>query len=502
MIQVSNLSVSYGSLTALRSLNLNIAEGECVLVTGPSGCGKSTLARVLAGLIPHAVPAKMEGAVIVSGRDVTDFTVAELAQTVGSVFQNPTSQLFHLRVEDDIAFGPRNLGLSREEVAQRVDWALDAVGIPDLRGRHPARLSGGEQQLVAIAAAMAMKPRVLVLDEPTASLDVDGTQHLVAALKGLRQELGMTIVLIEHRLAEVTQLASRAVIMNRGEIVADGDLLEVLSDRQTLFQLGIRRPVENPITPWESLLTPNGRVPADEEPLIRLDGISAGYNGLPAIEDISLMIYPGEFVALVGGNGAGKSTIGLVMAGLLKPFTGTLIYEREKGPRPGLDVSLLFQNPADQLFTDSVDEEVSFGPHNYRRFDPALHDQTMAKADLLAVERRRPFALSVGQQQRTALAACLSLRPRLLILDEPTLGQDWGHLQRLMDFLVELNHSGIAVLLITHDYKLVHRYAKRVVLIENGRISLDGRLQEEREDYIDKPTHPLKFGAMAREDDR
>jgi energy-coupling factor transport system ATP-binding protein len=482
MIQIRDLSVRYGPVTALQLLQLDIAEGQCVLINGPSGCGKSTLARVLSGLIPHTIPAQMTGSVQIAGLNVLTHSVAELAQYVGAVFQNPSTQLFHLRVEDDVAFGPRNLGLDDEEVTRRVTWALNAAGIAALRHRNPAELSGGQRQLVTIAAALAMQPKILVLDEPMASLDVTGTINVVAALRKLQRELGITIVLIEHRLAEVAQLVERIVVMDQGQIVADGPLDDVLEDRLFLHQMGLRRPVNAPLAAWESLLVPNGRPKDDIEPLITLREISAGYNGKPVIEAADLTIYPGEFVALVGDNGAGKSTLALVAAGLLKPSAGTLHHQGRKKPRPGLDVSLLFQDPTEQLFTDSVDEEVAFGPRNYGRFDDQVHELTLAEADLVALRSRGPIALSMGQQQRTALAACLSLRPRLLILDEPTLGQDWGHLQRLMDFLATLNRQGLTILLITHDYKLVHRYAGRVVLMEKGRIILDGQLRDKEGD--------------------
>ena len=196
----------------------------------------------------------------------------------------------------------------------------------------------------------------------------------------------------------------------------------------------------------------------------------AGYNGHDVLQGVNLAIYPRDFVALVGSNGAGKSTLALVIAGLRKPRRGQIRFADGRRPRPGLDVALLFQNAADQLFTDSVDEEVAFGPRNYDRFQPADHAQVMREADLEVLAARRPLQLSVGQQQRTALGACLALHPRLVILDEPTLGQDWGHLQRLMDFLCQLNATGTAVLLISHDYKLVHRYAKQILYMEDGRI--------------------------------
>jgi energy-coupling factor transporter ATP-binding protein EcfA2 len=477
MIRVHNLSVHYGLVPALKHVNLEIPQGQCVLIAGPSGCGKSTLARVLTGLIPHVVPARIDGEVSVASLEVPANSVAELARHVGAVFQNPSTQLFHLRVDDEVAFGVRNLDLPEDQVQRRVAWALAAVGLEGFEDRRPAELSGGQKQRLVIATALAMKPQVLVLDEPTASLDVPGTQQVMATLKALRERLGLTIVLIEQRLAEAARLADRVVIIAEGTIVANSRPEQVLSNRHLLHRLGLRRPTDEPSEDWRKLLAPNGRPPHDTQPLLELHEVSAGYNGKTAITGVDLSLYPGEFVALVGDNGAGKSTLGMVAAGLLKPTHGRVEYEGGKRPRGGLDVAMLFQNPLDQLITDLVDEEVAFGPQNYSKFEVGFHRQTLEATDLLSLRARRPSSLSAGQQQRTALASCLALQPKLLILDEPTLGQDWGHMQRLMDFVVRLNQMGTTIVLITHDYKLVHRYAIRTILMEAGRITLDGRLR-------------------------
>ena len=345
MIQVRDLRVQYGQIQALDVPRLDIGRGECVLVNGPSGCGKSTLARVFSGLIPHALRAQMKGSVRIAGLDVQAHSPAELAQHIGAVFQNPATQLFHLRVENELAFGPRNLGLDEEEVAGRVQWALSAAGISALRDRNPAELSGGQKQLVAIAAALAMQPQILILDEPTASLDVASTAMVLSALRKLRAEFGITIVIIEHRLAEVAQLAERILVMDDGRIVVDAPLQEVLDDRQFLRQMGLRRPVDAPLASWESLLRPNGRPPSGIEPLIAMQGISAGYNGRPVIEGLDLALYPGEFAALVGDNGAGKSTLALVAAGLLKPAAGVMRFDGRKRPRPGWMFRSCFRIP-------------------------------------------------------------------------------------------------------------------------------------------------------------
>ena len=319
-----------------------------------------------------------------------------------------------------------------------------------------------------------MRPEVLVLDEPTASLDVPNTQQVLAVLRKLQASFGMTVVLIEHRLSAILPQVDRVLLLEAGRVVADGTPQEVLSDRQRRRQLGLRRPAEESMSAWSKLIQSNGQVTTKNAPLLTLSQISAGYNRRKVVHNVDLTIYPGDFIALVGDNGAGKSTLAQVAAGLIKPSAGKVSFQGSKRPRPGLDVTMLFQNPADQLFTDSVDEEVRFGPENYGRFTPQLHQEILTETDLVSLRRRSPLALSVGQQQRAALAACIALQPRLVILDEPTLGQDWGHLQRLMDYLGQLNERGTAVLLISHDFKLVYRYARRVILMEKGRIKMAG----------------------------
>jgi energy-coupling factor transport system ATP-binding protein len=481
MIAIRNLTVHYGAVAALHDVSLEVPAGQIVLVTGPSGCGKSTLVRVLSGLVPHMLPAKISGTVRVAGCDPEKHTVAELAQQVGTVLQNSATQLFHLEVADDVAFGPRNLGLPEAEVQESVRWALAAVGASGLRNQKTSRLSGGQKQLVALAAALAMRPEVLVLDEPTASLDVAGTLNLVQTLRKLNREQGMTMLIVEHRLAEVYHLAKRVVVLNEGRVVMDSAVEDSLPQSKMWRVLGLRRPAAEPPTAWEKLLQANGPPPIGTQPLLEMEQLAAGYNGTPCIHDITLALYPGEFVALVGDNGAGKSTLALTAAGLMKPTAGKLRFAGGQKSRPGRDVSLLFQNPTDQLFTDSVAEEVAFAPDNFDCLDHRHQEQLLAAADLVGLQARPPLALSLGQQQRTALAACLALKPRLIILDEPTLGQDWGHLQRLMAYLRQLNKQGVTIWLITHDFKLVHRYARRVLYMEHGRITLDGRIREQEE---------------------
>jgi energy-coupling factor transport system ATP-binding protein len=307
---------------------------------------------------------------------------------------------------------------------------------------------------------------------------------VLATLRRLNRRQGMTVVLVEHRLAAAMPFAHRLLIMDQGRVVAEGTPELLLQDRRLREVYGLRRPAATTRAPggWRNLLTSHHADPQTAEPLLRLQDVTAGYGRERVLHDINLTIRSGEFAAIVGRNGAGKSTLARVIAGLLRPARGRVSFygadrPRPGRPRPGQDVSLLFQNPLDQIFADSVDDELSFGPHNFGRFDAQFHDSLLLQADLYGLRRRCPTHLSVGQQQRCVLAACLALQPRLLILDEPTLGQDWAHLQQLMDFVQTLNERGIAILLISHDYKIVYRYARRVLLLDEGRIVLDGAPQ-------------------------
>jgi energy-coupling factor transporter ATP-binding protein EcfA2 len=449
VIETHGLAVRYPEAHGLRSVDLSIPAGSFVLVGGPSGGGKTTLAHALMGLIPQTVPAEVTGRVSVAGLDPRQHSVARLATRAGLVFQNPASQLFNGTVTEEVAFGPRNLGLGPEEVADRVAYALEAVGCAHLRHRTVRHLSGGEQQRVAIAAVLAMRPSALILDEPAANLDTEGIRLLVETLVRLQRqssrEKPVTLVVIEHRLAPFLPHADRLVWLAEGQVVADGPPAATLARLQ--------------LAPAAHLPPP---APSDA-PLVTLQGITAGYNGRPILRDCSFTLHQGDFAALVGPNGSGKTTLARVLAGVLRPRRGRVVWHAGRRSRR---VGLLQQNPLHQLVCDTVAEEICFSVGNRGiagdgKVDAEV-DAVLTQTDLLALRDRPIQTLSAGQQQRAALAATLSVQPALLILDEPTVGQDRRHLIQVMDFVAELNRTGQTVLLITHDGELVERYAGRV----------------------------------------
>lgn len=471
-VAVEGLSVRYGSRQALRDVDLSVRSGECVLLAGASGSGKSTLVRCLNRLIPQCVPGEVSGRVLIDGLPIDELSVAALSRRIGMVFQNPRTQLLNVRVEDEVAFGPRNLGLDDAEVERRVGKALDAVGLSHLRPRTTHTLSGGELQRLAIAAVLAMGPGLLVLDEPMANLDSEGTRALIDTVGRLNREEGVTVIIIEHRLGPAAAIAERTIVLEGGEVAADGPTQEVLGDETLLGQLGLRQPSDDVHGTWRELVEP---WPLDAgEPMVTLRGVSAGQGRQPALVDIDLTIMRGEFVALVGDNGAGKSTLARVVAGLLRPSKGAVSYGGRRRLRPGSGVGMLFQDPTAQLLCDTVEQEVALGPCNLGRHDAAAIDGVLAAADLTAYRHRAVYGLSLGEQQRLAVAAVLSMAPDLLILDEPTVGQDWAHMGHFMEAVRQLNQAGSTVLLISHDYQLVQDSASRVVVLDKGRVVADG----------------------------
>jgi energy-coupling factor transport system ATP-binding protein len=513
LIKLENVTFYYNETNkpALRDVSLKIEGGELVLVTGSSGGGKSTLCRLLNGLIPHFYGGKLAGRVEINGLDVTKHSTKEMATTVGMIFQDPENQLVATDVEREIAFGLENLAFPRDLIARRIEESLDTLGISALRYRQTHELSGGEKQKVAIASVLALHPDILVLDEPTSELDPKGAEDVLSMVKRLNDELGITVILIEHRLDRVAHLADRVVILHEGKVIADGKPREIMSDKETdNIGLGIppiadltRRLKDRgakiegiPLTVKEGRLmlgevfrdAKNNHLCREDKkfdglPVIEIKNLSYTYpDGPPALKNVSLSICEGEFIAIMGRNASGKTTLAKHLNGLLKPTKGSVRIT-------GIDttstttaelarvVGYLFQNPNDHLFADTVEEEIVFTLKNMGLGKQELASRTseiLKRFELNGYREQYPRSLSGGERQRVALASVLAASPGILILDEPTRGMDHGLKRELMEFLNDYRSKGNTVVLITHDVEMVSEYTDRVILMSEGRMVVEG----------------------------
>jgi energy-coupling factor transport system ATP-binding protein len=438
LARVSHLTFAYPQSTApaLRDFSLEIEPGELVAVFGPSGSGKSTLLRALAGLVPHFHGGRFEGRVEVTGRDTRTARPAELAGTVATVFQDPEEQVVLGRVDREVAFGLENLGIRPEEIVPRAEAALAAVGAGHLVGRNVAELSGGELQRVCLASALALRPQLLLLDEPTSQLDpaaAEGFLDLVASLD-------IAVVIAEQRPRRVLEHADRILFMDHGRLLLDA----AAPDGETW--LGEHRPG------WLGHQT-NGSKMASGQSICRFDGVGFAYRaGTPVVAGFDLELGRGDVVALAGPNGSGKTTIAKLAAGLLVPSVGTV----ERNGRP----AMLLQDPGRYTVRERVDDEVALGVRGSRRRAAAA----LEAVGLRGRESRHPRDLSSGERERVALASVLAVEPDLLVLDEPTRGVDPPRKHELAS-LLRAEAGCRATLVVTHDEEFADAVADCTVTL-------------------------------------
>ncbi|MFZ5595837.1 MAG: ABC transporter ATP-binding protein [Bacillota bacterium] len=508
LFDVENLIYYYPDTErpAINGINLVIEEGEFVLVAGASGSGKSSLARVLAGLIPDFYGGRFGGRVYFQGREMRSIDRRKLARQVGMVFQDPEKQLVMNGVEAEIAFGLENLGLPQKEMFRRVAEVISFLGLTELRREFTAGLSGGQKQKLALAAVLAMQPRVLILDEPTSQLDPVAAEDFFNLVKRLNEEIGFTIVLIEQRLERCFHLADRVVFMEGGRVAGDGSPEQAarwavknggfpVPPVARLFSgLGFpsvpvtvkegRRQLRT-ITGGDYAARPSPRkAPAlplpGGPPLLEVKKLWFAYpKGGEVLLDINLRINSGEFVAILGENGAGKSTLLKNMVGLLHPGRGQVLIKgvdlkKSSGRQPGRQVAYLSQNPNDYLFQDTVEDELLFTLKNFGMKDDGIVTGLLDELQLGRYRRVNPRDLSSGERQRVALASVLVTGPDLLVLDEPTRGLDYRLKAGLGSFLAGRAAAGTGVVLVTHDVEFAAEYATRVIMMFAGRIVSDG----------------------------
>jgi len=507
---------------ALRHIDLAVAAGEVVLVTGLSGCGKSTLAMALCGLIPSRVHGELRGRVTFGGRPLSGLPPHEASQLVGMVFQNPNLQLINHTVQSEVAFGPENLALPQPEIAARVNWCLEVTSMAGMRTASTVTLSGGQKQRTAIAATLAMRPRVLVLDEPLSDLDPVGAQEVLGTLRRLARDEGTGVVIIEHRVDEVAPWADRVVLMDGGRIVLDQPPRQAWADQDKWAGIGVGVPDvvrlahalpdafdgRLPLSVDEavSAARENWLVPAltqaaaaratarsglsppkcAADPVLSWEHVSVDFDATRAVDDVSLAIAEGEWVAMIGANGSGKSTLTGLTVGLGTPSAGHVRF-RGKPVRPGkvfehaAQVALLLQAADEMLFEETVIGELSFGS-KFRALppDPVLTiEEAIAFFGFRGLEQVSPWQLSQGGRQRLALGALLVGAPGVLVLGEPTTGQDAERMRAFLHLLEAVRaRTGLTVLTVTHDIRGLASRAARIVLLGEGKVRLDGPASE------------------------
>ena len=500
MIKVRKLSYQYpeSSRPVLQDLSLDIEEGEFLLVIGPSGSGKSTLLRCFNGLVPHFYGGQFAGELRLCGQDPVAVEPRGMSRYVGFVFQEPEAQFVVEAVEDELVFALENHALPQATMRKRVEEVLDQLNIAHLRGRRVSTLSGGEKQRVAIAAVLTLQPQVLVLDEPTSQLDPQAAEEVLDALVRLNHDLGLTIVLSEHRLERVAQYADRILYMP-----GQGQQPILGSPRQVLEQVDLTPPLVRlgkalgwkplPLTIKEArrhakrLKVQGLKVKGFGVEGVKVKGKSFSievhdlwyaYNGHNVLKGVDLEISPGEFVAVMGRNGAGKTTLLKQIVGLLKPKQGRVevmgLNTRQADQQAIIaHIGYVPQNPSALLFADTVRQELDFTRRS-RGMALGGYGALLETLDLSAHIDHYPRDLSVGERQRTALAAVLAADPEIILLDEPTRGLDYRQKEALAAFLQREKKRGRTVIMVTHDVELVASCADRVVLMGDGRVVVDG----------------------------
>lgn len=526
IINVDDVSFSYGTQIerALSHISLSVNKGDFIGIIGPSGAGKSTLAACLSGAVPHHYTGTFFGSVMVDGHDTCEASLTDVSQIVGSVLQDIDTQTVASVVEDEMLFGLENFDVPHDQIEQRVSETLETVGISDLRDREIATLSGGQKQKVAIAAILAMRPRVLVLDEPTAALDPASSTLVFETLREANRALGITIVVVEQKVALLSEYCNRVLVLNHGEIALQGEPHEVFAHTDELRAIGVDCPrvtrifnsleadglvsgtpcldvdeaerlisgIVDPAHASSDIQAPAGSPHApslrphakDAEPVLTFDHVEFAYPNGAAVHDLNLTLYPGELVGIVGQNGAGKTTLTKLLTGLLKPASGSV---RVTGldtaavptSRIAREVATLFQNPDRQICKDTVLDEVAFG------LELAGIDRAEAlRRAQLVIDRfglpadEAPFSLSRGQRQMVALASVVVVEPKIVVLDEPTSGLDYRECMTVMETVRTMAERGCAVIMVCHDMEVVSDFAERIVVMADGHILDRGRTHE------------------------
>src|SRR5581483_9946932 len=483
------------ALLAIADISFSLPAGELMLIAGPSGCGKSTLLKCLNGLIPNSYHGKLSGKIQLMGRSIKGLSLRDLAQIVGTMLQDPDKQIIASTVEQEIAFGMENMNTPRAEMHQRISDVLKQLHLKDYLGRATFALSGGQRQQVAAAGILVMQPSIYLFDEPFANLDARAVDELEKLITGLRNS-GHTVIIVEHRVEEALQLKpNKVLLMKDGRQVFFGateDFLRIADPTQVKLPIeSTLRIIHEPAQVRDLLVRPistgqhnqQGRQEQQSEPILTFEHVHYRYSSFSEeiLHGISCQVRRGETIALLGPNGSGKTTMVKQALGLLRPSKGQVkLYDEDTRnlsvAQLAARIGYVFQSPSAMLFAPSVRKEVSFGPENLRFSAERLKLAVRQSEEALNVaqfEDRSPFSLSFGQQKRVAIASVLSMQGKILLLDEPTAGQDYRSYITFMEYLRSLPELD-ALLFITHDLDLALRFTQRVLLLKEGNLVADG----------------------------
>ena len=490
----------------LNNINLTIYKGEKVLIVGPSGSGKSTLSNCINGLVPFSYKGEIKGSLKINGKESKELSIAKISNMVGTVLQDPDSQFIGLTVAEDIAFKLENDCIEQEEMKRRVKMVSKIVEIDTHLDSAPHRLSGGQKQRVTLAGAMVGEADILLFDEPLASLDPATGKSAIELIDKIQKENEKTIIIIEHRLEDVLHCnVDRIIVVNNGEIVSDITPEKLLSCN-LLTESGIREPLYisalkyagcqinpqcNPehidklnvdvfkekLTDWYTALS-SEESSYDNESILRLENISFGYSKEKEIlHDVSFDIKKGEMVSIVGKNGAGKSTISKLICGFYKPTCGRILFKNEDIAGQSIKeradkIGIVMQNPNQMISKAMIFDEVALGLKVRGIPEDEIKERVYNTLKICGLYEFRNWpisALSFGQKKRVTIASILVLNPEVIILDEPTAGQDFKHYTEIMEFLRELNKNGVTIVMITHDMHLMLEYTNRAIVLSNGQ---------------------------------
>jgi len=485
---IENLSFRYRRREdlAIENINFELRAGQVMLIAGASGCGKTTLMRCINGLIPHTYSGEMTGDIRLFGKSVKDMAMSEISQNVGTLLQDPERQILGSYVLNEVAFGLESLGIPRGEIVPRVEKALSRLGILHLRDRETFGTSGGEKQKIALAGVLAMEPKILLLDEPLASLDPASAHEALDALRVLADE-GYSVMIVEHRVEDVLSIHPEVVMyMNEGRVEYFGDvngLMQAVDYRRIKLPAQVvmaRSRGQKQEHDFVSAVKPQG---GKEAELVSFDHVRFQYSedSREILKDVNFKINKGDVIAVLGHNGSGKTTLVKHALGLLKPTQGKVLLEGRNTKQISVaqaahTIGYVFQSPSQMLFAPTVREELAFGPKNLKIAEEQIEKniqwaiETVNLSDELETP---PLALSFGQQKRISIASILAMRSRILLMDEPTAGQDYWNYTAFMDSILQMPGFD-AILFITHDVDLAVVYANRILLVYDGQLMADG----------------------------